>query len=472
MRVRAILKVVGRLLAIAAFLVACSSDSGEPAGDGGGADGGAAVPWTVPLGDSLPYLAQDPEGQLVVAGAFSGSLAIGAGTIEAQGYDLLLAGLDPASGALRFSATYGGAGDELIQSMRVDADSGDIALDGIYLGAATAGGDSFPPPPDSAVFYHSFFAGYDPSGAHRWSFNCATETSCTAGGGGLSLTRSGDALAAGWFSGTLFIDEVAYGPAAGSDMVLIRAGSSGRIEAVRIVGGASGNQFAMSAVADGDGGVYLAGVFDTSFTIDNQFFSTIAGQSQLFVAYLTASGTGPAAWGLQGRAAAQIGAVRGAVTADGDLVIAGLFQGSLQLGTYLLENRGDWDVFLARISRGGAVVWAESFGGPGVDAVHGMALDGDQVWLIGDFQLTADFGGDPLTSAGESDIVVAGYAIDTGAHVASRRFGGIDADVGFSLAVSGATFVGVQTAGTLDLGAGEPLTAQGDQTAAGVARLP
>ena len=72
--------------------------------------------------------------------------------------------------------------------------------------------------------------------------------------------------------------------------------------------------------------------------------------------------------------------------------------------------------------------WAKRFGSTGADFGSVVAVDGSgNTDVAGRFQGTVDFGGGPLTSAGDYDVFVAQYS-SSGVHQWSRRFGGATLD--------------------------------------------
>ena len=82
--------------------------------------------------------------------------------------------------------------------------------------------------------------------------------------------------------------------------------------------------------------------------------------------------------------------------ADGDVIVAGGFQGGLNLGTTPLTAEGEWSAFAGRLlSADGSEVWASNWGASGLGAsVASMAVDGcDRIVLGGGFYGTIDFGG-------------------------------------------------------------------------------
>jgi hypothetical protein len=120
------------------------------------------------------------------------------------------------------------------------------------------------------------------------------------------------------------------------------------------------------------------------------------------------------------------------------------------------------DIFLAKYSPTGQLVWANRFGDVGSDNGYAIAVDAtDNIFLTGAFSGTVDFGGGPLTSMGSSDIVLAKYS-SSGQHVWSKQFGDSGQDVGYSIATdpSGNVALTGYFQGTVNFGGG-PTTSYG-----------
>ncbi len=150
-----------------------------------------------------------------------------------------------------------------------------------------------------------------------------------------------------------------------------------------------------------------------------------------------------------------------AVDADGNSYIAGVFAGTADFdpgtGSTLLTGAGPGDGFVAKYSPAGTLVWARSFGGPGLVEATALQLDGSgNVVLAGNFEGTADF--DPgagtanLTADGGTD----GFALKlspAGDYVWSARLGGPGSlrVAGLALGPVGGLYVVGAFTGTADL---------------------
>jgi hypothetical protein len=156
------------------------------------------------------------------------------------------------------------------------------------------------------------------------------------------------------------------------------------------------------------------------------------------------------------------------VVADGldNVIVTGFFKGTVDFGGGPLTEVGTGtfvrDIFVVKFDSNGNHVWSKRFGASSGDEGQSIAVDGsDNVIVTGFFHNTVDFGGGPLTSAGSQDIFVAKYDPD-GNHLWSKRFGQIDIDPGYGVAVDGSNNVIVTgyIRNTVDFGGG-PLTSAG-----------
>jgi hypothetical protein len=134
------------------------------------------------------------------------------------------------------------------------------------------------------------------------------------------------------------------------------------------------------------------------------------------------------------------GAVYGtavAVDGSGNVVIAGYFNGSADFGGGVLHNMGAYDTFLAKYDANGTHLWSKRLGGDGYDHAFAVGLDRNgNVLVAGFFDGNADFGGGMLPTSEGVDVFVAKYD-GNGNHVWASRFGGLGAEYAEALAVDG-----------------------------------
>lgn len=138
----------------------------------------------------------------------------------------------------------------------------------------------------------------------------------------------------------------------------------------------------------------------------------------------TACQPGEAAWGRRAASAtgdAQVVAI--ATGSDGGAVVAGHFQGTLDLGGGVTAEATGQDFFVARFDALGRPQWVRRFGGTGVNqTMGGLALDGASIVFGGTLSGTVDFDGTALSATNLDAVVV--RLDDMGVVVAAESFGG------------------------------------------------
>jgi hypothetical protein len=143
----------------------------------------------------------------------------------------------------------------------------------------------------------------------------------------------------------------------------------------------------------------------------------------------------------------------------GNVVVTGEFRGTVDFGGGPRTSCGGGDVFLAKYDASGNHLWSLSFGGELEDSGRSVAVDAEgNILLAGWFCCTIEFGGDPMTANGCSDIFVAKFDSD-GRHLWSRGFGGRSADAAHGVVADEwcDVFLAGYFEGTVSFGGG-PLT--------------
>ncbi len=97
-----------------------------------------------------------------------------------------------------------------------------------------------------------------------------------------------------------------------------------------------------------------------------------------------------------------------AVGLDGSIFVTGSAEGVVDFGDGALVGPGDVDLFVVKLSPQGIPAWRLRRGGEGPQWGRGIAVDPQgNVIVAGDFQGTLDLGNGALTSAGSTDLFVA-----------------------------------------------------------------
>jgi len=182
---------------------------------------------------------------------------------------------------------------------------------------------------------------------------------------------------------------------------------------------------------DPAGHIYVAGRFDGSLNLGGSTLNS-STTLNLFVAEFDNDGNHMWSRGFNRSANARgfddVTAID--VASGGQPVVVGMFTGTVNFGGGTLSAPDSlYKTYVARLDNGGAHMWSKTIPG---GATLDIAATG-RIGMTGWFSGSADFGGGPLTSAGQTDIFLAVFNPD-GSHVWSKRFGGVSGESGYDVA--------------------------------------
>jgi hypothetical protein len=397
-------------------------------------DGSACsdVLWSLVTGDGfddkLVAAEFDSSGNLVLAGNFDGSISFGGAgdTLVSGGVtDFFIAKLDPDGNHL-WSKSFGGVDYQFVNAIALDSQD-NILLTGAFNSNLDLGGGAM----TAIGVIDAYVAKLDKNGVHVWS-QLVTEHASGMGGvdpvgikgpRDVAVNASGDVIVVGGYSGHFGGSCTPSCPtsANGTGGFMRRyQGFLGSLIGSTLYDG-PGAQIVDRVEADSNNALIISGRFNTEMTIGGVVLSA-AGTDQVgMLAKLNPTLT--TAWakklGVVGKH--WIDAVKFA--ANGDVLIAGEFQGPMDLGMAFTSN-GANDVFAARFDGAGTLLWGQSFGDSDDDILGGAGFDGnDALVLCGTFLGTLDFGGGDLTAGGAGKSAFLSKLDGSGAHVWSKAFG-------------------------------------------------
>jgi len=124
-----------------------------------------------------------------------------------------------------------------------------------------------------------------------------------------------------------------------------------------------------------------------------------------------------------------------ALDAQGNTYITGAFTDDATFGATVLKSNGNSDIFVAKYSPSGAVLWAKQFGGTGEDIGYSIACEPSGVLVFtGSFVSTAYFANDSLKSSGGTDVFVGKLGAD-GSMIWIKKFGSSSDDAGRGITI-------------------------------------
>lgn len=214
----------------------------------------------------------------------------------------------------------------------------------------------------------------------------------------------GNTYVTGSFSGTAQFGQTTLISSGGEDIVIAKLDSSGNwVWAVQ----AGGNDFdtGLRIYLDTQGNVYFIGVF-TSVANFGTIQMTSMGHYDIFVAKISSNGSWD--WVAQAGGTGFDKASDIHIGSDGSIYVSGGFEANAYFGDNLLVSNGLSDIFIAKINAEGCWVWAKSTGGVGTDHCYPVSTDANHnVILAGQYYSSIQVGNHVLTSTGDSDTFVA-----------------------------------------------------------------
>jgi hypothetical protein len=383
----------------------------------------------------------DSKGNVIVTGAFNGTVNFGKGALTSKGgADIFVVKYDR-TGKVLWTKRIGAAGDDFGEGVAVDS-SDNVIVVGSFATQA-----DFDPATPLTGQDNGFVAKLAPDGTLVWNLGFGDANSQAALA--VAVDANDQIVVAGGFSGTLGLGSTSPQTTGGGDedAFVAKLDAGGTVLWVKAMGdgmGAASQSFGAIAV-DAGNNVLVTGSGKGSVDFGaGPVPSTGKGGDNILIAKLTPAGA--LTWGkIIGDDSDQNG--NGvAADKDGNVLVTGTFAGQIQFpGGAMLTAKGAYDIFLVKLDPAGSETWSKSFGFAGAsDSGLGVAVDqfGNVAFggvFNGDLDLLGG-GNPPFTAVGSGDGFVAKYD-PAGKILWGTSFGGGGYDIVWSVAVSRAPVV-------------------------------
>lgn len=203
--------------------------------------------------------------------------------------------------------------------------------------------------------------------------------------------------------------------------------------------GGTGDDAGVSIAIDSQGNQYITGMFYSTATFGNVTLTAIGDEwPDIFVAKLDPSGN----WLWAVRAGGTSGDKGSDIALDGlgNACVTGEFRGTATFGDFSITGSEVRDIFVAKLDPDGNWLWVAEAGGAFYDVGYGISVDGaGNIYVIGCFEGTANFGIHSLTGIGNQDIFAAKLD-SSGNWLWAVKAGGEVNDVGSAILVDGLGF--------------------------------
>ncbi len=390
-------------------------------------------------------VAADAQGNCIATGTYKGSLEIGGQTLSTPGEDgVYLAKFDAVGTLLWWHIVANGPGI-LVNDITVDG-GGNIAIVGMYQGSVVFIPGQLGTTLTSQGSFDVFVAKYDGDGSPSWArsiggegydygasithdgylnlivtgdqhmnaFNLSaskvfvskfayngtpfwTLLSQDYGtahlGDGIEANDAGELCITGQFFGSFTFGGLTVDAGTPEATIYVaRLNSDGAPYWVQKAG-AGGYAFGQSVGMDANSNVYITGSYRGTIAFGGLSLPGPADMSyDIFVAKCAGS-DGTFQWATHAEGPGHDIAVGIRVDAAGNSYLNGSFQDTWTFGGTTLETNGGVDGYLAKVSADGAPLWAQQYGGPTGDAIGGIDLHGNGIFVTGAFQVDIDFDG-------------------------------------------------------------------------------
>lgn len=298
-----------------------------------------------------------------------------------------------------------GIGNENIEGKKlVSADNGDIIAAGGFEGSGVFSSSNI-----IAIGDEDFFlARYDSSGNNLWS---------RAYGGfekdeikDLAKGPNNTIYVCGSTEGAMILDTLILNNLDGTNGFLAQLDEGGNI--IWGLNLESNDEITASAVvvSEMDSIAYISGHFKDSAFIGSYSISSFASES-FFVAAVDYFGN--IIWVSTGASQDEVEPLSMSLGAGSRINVLGNFEGNFLVGSNVLPNSSDSDVFLLCLDQAGDFIWSNSIGG--TNDIEGSSITSDDqgnVFVIGSFEDEVHFNTDSLTSTDDKDGFFAKYDDD------------------------------------------------------------
>jgi hypothetical protein len=307
----------------------------------------------------------DAQGNIFLAGAYAGALdGLDLPVPPSAGSDdAFVIKLDPMGNGLW--ARWGGDQDSQGVDALGLTPEGDVIAAGHFRGtlAWSGGGQTL----TSAAINGEvvFVQRFDTSGNAMWTTQIGDNSAANSDQrvSTIAVDLAGDVILTGQFSGTLQLpDGTSHTSNGNSDLFVVKLhGADGKMIWGRVYGGAD-DENGIGVATDAQGNVLVSGAFVSTLTMDGQTVTTMNGQTEgLYLAKLTPAGQ--VTWLRGFGSGSQINGMFVGVGENDSILLAGAFDGTIDFGGGLIDPKSPMTVagFLAKLDSGGNYLAARLF---------------------------------------------------------------------------------------------------------------
>jgi hypothetical protein len=222
---------------------------------------------------------------------------------------------------------------------------------------------------------------------------------------GITSDQQGNIFICGYFKYSTKFGSVTMSGAGDNDVFIAKYDPNGNFLWVQKAAG-PGRDEAKAIQCDAYGNVYICGLYSNECKFGSQTLYSINNSYEMFVAKYSSSGS--LLWVKKGGGKYSDIAWGLALDKYNNMYVAGEFNSSANFSGITINTTGSQDVFVAKYDLNGNIKWIKKAGGSSSDRARAIACAGSNIYITGQFGHTAYFGPHTKYAADGSDIFTAG----------------------------------------------------------------
>lgn len=253
-------------------------------------------------------------------------------------------------------------------------------------------------------------------------------------GHGIAVTPQGECYVAGSFAGEITFGDSQSKNKKGRSLFVAKYDTDGKLLWSQLAGNGR-SQSGHQIAVDAKGNCYVCGFITGIVEFAGKQVGSDTRQQDIFLAKLTPDGK--LVWSANSGGQANGLSTGVAVDQRGNCYLTGMFKNKAVFGKTTLESAGEHDIFVARINSDGTPAWAYSGGGEKIDYGLGIATDrAGNCYVTGEFTNDVMFMGKHLTHLGGRDLFITRFSPE-GKLDWLEMMGGKHSDLSYAIAVDG-----------------------------------
>jgi len=366
------------------------------------------------LSDNASGLSIDKWGYIYITGTYTSTKLIlgGYALRNSGGQDLFLAKLDP-SGNIIWAKSAGGNGNDVATGVCTDG-RGNVCITGSFASPLFYIGNKILA--DTCPFSVPFVAKFDSSGSLLWSKTASGINSYNGNyGSSLCADTSSNIFVTGGFSfASIRFGTHTLNNAGLTNVFVVKYDTSGNEVWAKQAGGM--NQDAGTGIGtDIQGNAYVCGSYFSPSIVFGSDTLHNAGSGDLFLVKYDPNGNPLWSRGAGGTGIDEASGI--CIDPNGFAYLAGSFNSTtLAIGSSLLNNQGNMNIFMAEYDFNGSPIWAQCTGGASFDyGTSAFADASGNAYMAGNFESSSvPFGSTTLLFSGTSNMFVSKISGVTG----------------------------------------------------------